>query len=217
MTSESNHPSQDHSAELLVVGPEADTPTVPLLSDVPSPSDGSDDDRSPAPVSDVDDSAGVATGDAVGDAMGEGSTYAPLAGVRSLPKSGGEPFATRLALVTASSPERQGAVQVQLDRLSLEQALLDVEVANARVMDLTSRLVEANQRAASLREALDTARAQSEANDAQVEAKHEQVAQALAQKETALTAQAALLDAQKLSTAYRWAAKVWNLRNAIRN
>jgi hypothetical protein len=214
MTSESNHPSQDQTAELVIVAADADAPNapnapsprdVPSANDVPSLSEGFDGDRAPEPAVDVDDAAG------------EGSTYAPLAGVRSLPKTAGEPVATRLALVTASSPERQGAVQVQLDRLSLEQALLDVEVANARVIDLTSRLVEANQRAASLREALDTARAQVDASDAQVEAKHEQVAQALAHKENALAAQAALLDAQKSSTAYRWAAKVWNLRNAIRN
>ncbi len=212
MTSESNHPSQDQTAELVIVATDPDAPNPPSPSDVPSLREGTDGDLAPEAALDVDDSAG-----ATGDAIGEGSTYAPLAGVRSLPKSAGEPFATRLALVTASSPERQGAVQVQLDRLSLEQALLDVEVANARVIDLTSRLVEANQRAASLREALDTARAHVDASDAQVEAKHEQVAQALAHKENALAAQAALLDAQKSSTAYRWAAKVWNLRNAIRN
>lgn len=41
---------------------------------------------------------------------------------------------------TVSAPSTQEVV----DRLSLEQALLDVEVANARVIDLTARLAEAS-------------------------------------------------------------------------
>jgi len=40
--------------------------------------------------------------------------------------------------------ERTGeSVQRELDDLSLRQALLDFEVANARVVDLTQRLIEA--------------------------------------------------------------------------
>jgi hypothetical protein len=123
----------------------------------------------------------------------------------------------RLALVTASTPARQAAVASQLDRLSLEQALLDVEVANARVIDLTSRLVEANQRATALREELDAARGALVASDAQIEAKRTLANEELLAKEAQLAAQQAHLEAQKASTAYRWAAKVWNLRNAIRN
>jgi hypothetical protein len=34
------------------------------------------------------------------------------------------------------------AIQEELDRLSLHQALLDVEIANARVVDLTKRLLD---------------------------------------------------------------------------
>lgn len=44
--------------------------------------------------------------------------------------------ASRAVAATSPLPSR-------LDQLSLEQALLDFEVANARVVDLTERLVEA--------------------------------------------------------------------------
>ncbi len=123
----------------------------------------------------------------------------------------------RLALVTSSTPERQAAVQSDIDRMSLEQALLDVEVANARVIDLTARLVEANQRSTALRAEADGLRAQITAAAAEVDAQtnHERVE--LAAKAAEIDARAAHLEAQKASTAYRWAAKVWNLRNAIKN
>ena len=38
----------------------------------------------------------------------------------------------------------------RLDRLNLTQALLDFELANARVLDLTARLVESNKRVLTL-------------------------------------------------------------------
>jgi len=41
-----------------------------------------------------------------------------------------------------------------IDRLSLQQALLDVEVANARVIDLTERLTASNVELRSLRQQL---------------------------------------------------------------
>jgi hypothetical protein len=123
----------------------------------------------------------------------------------------------RLSLVTATSIERQQATTAAMDRLSLEQALLDVEVANARVLDLTARLVEANQRAASLRGELDGFRMAE--TQAAVRASVEREAQRaqLDVERAQLAAQQAHLEVQKSSTAYRWAAKVWNLRNAIRN
>ena len=43
--------------------------------------------------------------------------------------------------VDANDPEM---VTEALDRLSLQQALLDVEIANARVVDLTKRLLDAH-------------------------------------------------------------------------
>jgi hypothetical protein len=39
-----------------------------------------------------------------------------------------------------------GAATESIDELSLEQALKDVDIANARVMDLTQRLISAQQR-----------------------------------------------------------------------
>ncbi len=44
----------------------------------------------------------------------------------------------------------------EIDALSLRQALLDFEMANARVLDLTARLVEANARVVKLQAELDS-------------------------------------------------------------
>ncbi len=125
--------------------------------------------------------------------------------------------APRLSLVTASSPEHQQLVVAELDRLSLEQALLDVEVANARVIDLTARLVEANQRSAASRAEVEALRAHITSLEAADDVRHRAVNDEIAARQAVLDAQAAHLDAQKASTAYRWAAKVWNLRNALRS
>jgi hypothetical protein len=43
----------------------------------------------------------------------------------------------------------------RLDRLNLTQALLDFELANARVLDLTARLVESNKRVLALQNSAD--------------------------------------------------------------
>ena len=50
--------------------------------------------------------------------------------------------------VAADGPPPPDGDEVRraIDRVSLAQALLDFEVANARVLDLTARLVEANTR-----------------------------------------------------------------------
>ncbi len=45
----------------------------------------------------------------------------------------------------------------RLDRLNLTQALLDFELANARVLDLTARLVESNKRVLTLQGDADAA------------------------------------------------------------
>ena len=127
------------------------------------------------------------------------------------------PPTPRLSLVTATSPEQQKRVVAELERLSLEQALLDVEVANARVIDLTSRLVEANQRSAAARAEADALRAHITSLDAANDVRRSVADAELTARQSALDAQAAHLDAQKASTAYRWAAKVWNLRNALRS
>jgi hypothetical protein len=61
----------------------------------------------------------------------------------------------------------------ELDRLSLSQALLDFEVANARVADLTQRLIEASNEIAALREELDRRTAQL----VELDKAHQQMAQ----------------------------------------
>lgn len=54
----------------------------------------------------------------------------------------------------------QTDITEELDRLSLAQALQDVEIANARVMDLTQRLIAASKEVADLRREIDEFRAE---------------------------------------------------------
>lgn len=82
-------------------------------------------------------------------------------------------------------------VQVQGDNLSLQQALVDFEIANARVLDLTRRLMEAQVENSELRDELDRLRVEY---------------QDLGQRH----------EAMKSSQAFRWANKIWALRNAAR-
>jgi hypothetical protein len=96
-----------------------------------------------------------------------------------------------------------------IDRLSLSQALLDVEIANARVLDLTARLVEANQRADGLRAEVDKVTGESLQVRAQADAD-------IASVRAEMAAHQAYLDEQRSSAAYRWAARIWNVRNALR-
>lgn len=79
----------------------------------------------------------------------------------------------------------------ELDNLSLTQALRDFEIANARVVDLTQRLVEANATITDLRAEIDVARAEMK----DLEQRHE---------------------AMVHSTAFRIASKLWAVRNALR-
>jgi len=51
-----------------------------------------------------------------------------------------------------------GALDREMDRLSLEQALRDFEIANSRVIDLTQRLITSNDRAYELQRELDVRR-----------------------------------------------------------
>jgi predicted nucleic acid-binding Zn-ribbon protein len=55
------------------------------------------------------------------------------------------------------------SLESQLDSLSLEQALIDFERANARVIDLTQRLLEASDEVIELKEKLRVARDELEA------------------------------------------------------
>ncbi len=61
-----------------------------------------------------------------------------------------------MSSTTASDSPAEAANPIidTIDRLSLEQALLDVEVANARVIDLTERLTASNAELRSMRQQL---------------------------------------------------------------
>lgn len=83
-----------------------------------------------------------------------------------------------------------GALQSELDDLSLRQALVDFEVANARVLDLTRRLMEAQAEITELRSELDR--------------------ECLEHGELIRVHQA-----MKSSFAFRTASKLWALRNAV--
>ena len=77
-----------------------------------------------------------------------------------------------------------------VDELSLEQALLDVDVANARVLDLTQRLVELSRHNSQLRTELEHLRLEY----AQLRSAHERM---------------------KGSQAFRLAERLWAIRNAL--
>ncbi len=55
----------------------------------------------------------------------------------------------------STSPLASGELEREMDRLSLEQAVRDFEIANARVIDLTQRLISANGRVVELQQDLD--------------------------------------------------------------
>lgn len=78
-----------------------------------------------------------------------------------------------------------------MDSLSLERTLADFEIANARVLDLTKRLVQSDQLIAGLQSELSAVRAELR----ELEARHE---------------------AMRSSQAFRLAARIWALRNAMR-
>jgi hypothetical protein len=78
----------------------------------------------------------------------------------------------------------------EMDRLSLEHALRDFEVANARVVDLTQRLIGAGQELVALREELERLRREHE----ELRATHEQM---------------------RRSKAFKLAGRIWAIRNAL--
>ena len=82
------------------------------------------------------------------------------------------------------------ALERELDRLSLNQALLDVEVANARVVDLTQRLIGAGQELVAVRRELEALRREHE----QLRSMHEQM---------------------RRSKAFKLANRIWSIRNAL--
>jgi hypothetical protein len=90
-----------------------------------------------------------------------------------------------------SQPTDDAALREEIDRLSLEQALRDFEVANARVVDLTQRLISANDKVVDQQLQLDKLRVEL----AELRSVHE---------------------AMRGSAAFRIATKIWAMRNALR-
>jgi len=78
----------------------------------------------------------------------------------------------------------------ELDRLSLSQALLDVDVANARVVDLTQRLIGAGQELVAVRQELEALRREHQ----ELRSTHEQM---------------------RRSRAFKLANRIWSIRNAL--
>jgi predicted nucleic acid-binding Zn-ribbon protein len=64
----------------------------------------------------------------------------------------------------------QPANSVDLDAVNLEQALVDFEVANARVLDLTTRLTELSRQLVATRNELEEMRIRARATDARLAA-----------------------------------------------
>jgi hypothetical protein len=84
------------------------------------------------------------------------------------------------------------ALKEELDRLSLTQALVDAEMATARVIDLTERLVDARQQLVRLRTELEHLRI----DYTQYRAEQERI---------------------QVSPAYRLATKLFAIRDALRS
>lgn len=84
----------------------------------------------------------------------------------------------------------QEALEKELDRLSLTQALVDAEMATARVIDLTERLVDAREQVVNLRSELEHVRIEY----AQYRAEEDQM---------------------KSSAAFRLSNRIWSVRNAL--
>ena len=82
------------------------------------------------------------------------------------------------------------ALEDQLDRLSLTQALVDAEMATARVIDLTERLVDARQQIVNLRSELEHLRIE-------------------------FTQYRVVQEQMRSSAAFRLASRIWAVRNAL--
>jgi hypothetical protein len=95
-------------------------------------------------------------------------------------------------VTTGSLPAEveEGLLQRALDQVSLEQSLRDFDIANARVIDLTRRLVASERRVVTLQQQLD-------------------------ENTQALQELRATHEAMRSSAAYRIATRIWTLRNAL--
>ncbi len=111
----------------------------------------------------------------------------------------------------------------EIDALSLRQALLDFEMANARVLDLTARLVEANARVVKLQSELDGFSADAERVRAELAADHgklqahaDALEAARAQAEAAAAREHAELLALRSSTTFRIVRGIGRVVNRVR-
>jgi hypothetical protein len=95
--------------------------------------------------------------------------------------------------------------EAEVDRLSLEQALIDFEIANARVVDLTARLI-------SLKAETDAERAKLAAETARIAAERE----AWAVERAQFAAEHATWAQIRTSRAYGVAECIWSVRAALR-
>ena len=87
---------------------------------------------------------------------------------------------------TGDEAGRSGSeLERQIDALSLNQALLDFELANARVLDLTARLVEANTRVMRHQSETDALRGDLAGFQARLDAAHSAVTTSAQTTETA--------------------------------
>ena len=89
-----------------------------------------------------------------------------------------------------ASTQAEADIQQEIDRLSLTQALMDTEAATARVIDLTERLVEARGQLVELRGDLEHVLIESEL----YRVEQERI---------------------QSSRAFRWAERIWAVRNAL--
>lgn len=106
---------------------------------------------------------------------------------------------------TAATKSAHADLSRRMDALSLAQALLDFELANARVLDLTARLVEANSRVVKIQGQLDDVRVD-------VAAGHADADRA---RVDAAAAHAAIADL-RASRTYRLAQRIAALARAVR-
>lgn len=92
---------------------------------------------------------------------------------------------------TPETADHHSDVAATMDRISLAQALQDVEIANSRVMDLTQRLIAANNEIVVLRRRVD-----------EIQFLHQQLDDEHGRMQG--------------SAAFRIASRIWAIRNAVR-
>ena len=95
------------------------------------------------------------------------------------------------AVVQTAKELNDASLQSAIDHVSLEQALRDFDVANARVIDLTRRLIASEHQVVTLQREIDEAAA------------------TLRELQT-------VHHAMRTSAAFRIATRIWDMRNALR-